>query len=177
MPPSRPATSIPNNLFVTGGSGGGVLTAWIVGKTDRFRRRGDAEAGDQLDQLRADHRLRRRFFARYWSARSGRGRTRRAIGSVRRSAWSATSRRRPWSSSAARIIAPPSARPSNIMPRCSCAACRRRWSRCRARATAASPRGRARRRPRRAAILAWFDRYRRKAAPVAPNEGLPPTAH
>lgn len=26
----------PNNLFVTGGSGGGVLTAWIVGKTDRF---------------------------------------------------------------------------------------------------------------------------------------------
>ena len=27
----------PNELFVTGGSGGGVLTAWIVGKTDRFR--------------------------------------------------------------------------------------------------------------------------------------------
>jgi acylaminoacyl-peptidase len=26
-----------NRLFVTGGSGGGVLTAWIVGKTDRFR--------------------------------------------------------------------------------------------------------------------------------------------
>ena len=26
-----------NQLFVTGGSGGGVLTAWIVGKTDRFR--------------------------------------------------------------------------------------------------------------------------------------------
>ncbi|MEO1969846.1 MAG: S9 family peptidase [Sphingomonadaceae bacterium] len=26
----------PNNLFVTGGSGGGVLTSWIVGKTDRF---------------------------------------------------------------------------------------------------------------------------------------------
>ena len=25
------------HLFVTGGSGGGVLTAWIVGKTDRFR--------------------------------------------------------------------------------------------------------------------------------------------
>lgn len=25
------------NLFVTGGSGGGVLTAWIVGKTDRFK--------------------------------------------------------------------------------------------------------------------------------------------
>lgn len=26
-----------DNLFVTGGSGGGVLTAWIVGMTDRFR--------------------------------------------------------------------------------------------------------------------------------------------
>jgi dipeptidyl aminopeptidase/acylaminoacyl peptidase len=26
-----------SNLFVTGGSGGGVLTAWIVGNTDRFR--------------------------------------------------------------------------------------------------------------------------------------------
>jgi acylaminoacyl-peptidase len=26
-----------DKLFVTGGSGGGVLTAWIVGKTDRFR--------------------------------------------------------------------------------------------------------------------------------------------
>jgi dipeptidyl aminopeptidase/acylaminoacyl peptidase len=27
----------PNHLYVTGGSGGGALTAWIVGKTDRFR--------------------------------------------------------------------------------------------------------------------------------------------
>lgn len=27
----------PNNLFVTGGSGGGILTAWIVGKTNRFK--------------------------------------------------------------------------------------------------------------------------------------------
>lgn len=27
----------PDNLFVTGGSGGGVLTAWIVGGTQRFR--------------------------------------------------------------------------------------------------------------------------------------------
>jgi len=26
-----------NQLFVTGGSGGGVLTAWIIGKTDRFK--------------------------------------------------------------------------------------------------------------------------------------------
>jgi dipeptidyl aminopeptidase/acylaminoacyl peptidase len=27
----------PNNLFVTGGSGGGVLSAWIIGSTDRFK--------------------------------------------------------------------------------------------------------------------------------------------
>lgn len=27
----------PDNLFVTGGSGGGVLTAWIIGKTNRFK--------------------------------------------------------------------------------------------------------------------------------------------
>src|SRR5690606_5205560 len=27
----------PDNLFVTGGSGGGILTAWIVGKTHRFK--------------------------------------------------------------------------------------------------------------------------------------------
>jgi len=26
-----------DNLFVTGGSGGGVLTCWLIGKTDRFR--------------------------------------------------------------------------------------------------------------------------------------------
>ena len=26
-----------NNLFITGGSGGGVLTAWSIGKTDRFQ--------------------------------------------------------------------------------------------------------------------------------------------
>ena len=27
----------PDRLFVTGGSGGGVLTSWIVGKTNRFK--------------------------------------------------------------------------------------------------------------------------------------------
>jgi dipeptidyl aminopeptidase/acylaminoacyl peptidase len=27
----------PDQLYVTGGSGGGVLTAWIVGHTHRFR--------------------------------------------------------------------------------------------------------------------------------------------
>jgi len=27
----------PNQLYVTGGSGGGVLTAWMIGRTDRFK--------------------------------------------------------------------------------------------------------------------------------------------
>lgn len=31
------ANADPDNLFITGGSGGGVLTAWSVGKTDRFK--------------------------------------------------------------------------------------------------------------------------------------------
>ena len=38
----------PDNLFVTGGSGGGVLTGWIIGKTDRFRAAVVPEAGHQL---------------------------------------------------------------------------------------------------------------------------------
>ena len=46
----------PEQLFVTGGSGGGVLTAWIVGHTDRFRAAVVGQAGDQLVQLRADRR-------------------------------------------------------------------------------------------------------------------------
>ena len=29
--------SDPDNLFVTGGSGGGILTAWLIGKTNRFK--------------------------------------------------------------------------------------------------------------------------------------------
>jgi dipeptidyl aminopeptidase/acylaminoacyl peptidase len=55
----------PNNLFVTGGSGGGILTAWIVGKTDRF----NAAAAQKpvinwtTQALTADGIP---FFARYW---------------------------------------------------------------------------------------------------------------
>ena len=45
-----------SNLFVTGGSAGGIMTAWIVGKTNRFRAAGVAEARRQLDQQDADRR-------------------------------------------------------------------------------------------------------------------------
>ena len=44
----------PDNLFVTGGSGGGVLTAWLVGKTGSVQGGGLAKAGDQLGQHGAD---------------------------------------------------------------------------------------------------------------------------
>jgi dipeptidyl aminopeptidase/acylaminoacyl peptidase len=39
-----------DNLYVSGGSGGGILTAWIVGRTDRFRAAATQHPGDQLDQ-------------------------------------------------------------------------------------------------------------------------------
>lgn len=55
----------PDNLFVTGGSGGGVLTAWIVGKTDRFK--AAVTQKPVIDwasfALTADGAP---FFARYW---------------------------------------------------------------------------------------------------------------
>jgi dipeptidyl aminopeptidase/acylaminoacyl peptidase len=54
-----------DNLFVTGGSGGGVLTAWIVGKTDRFK--AAATQKPVIDwasfALTADNPA---FFSRYW---------------------------------------------------------------------------------------------------------------
>jgi dipeptidyl aminopeptidase/acylaminoacyl peptidase len=55
----------PGNLFVTGGSGGGVLTAWIVGKTDRFRAAVSAKPviNWQSFVLTSDQ---TNFFARYW---------------------------------------------------------------------------------------------------------------
>ena len=45
-----------DNLFVTGSSGGGVLTAWIVGHTDRFRAAVSPAPGHQLALLRGDDR-------------------------------------------------------------------------------------------------------------------------
>lgn len=54
-----------NNLFVTGGSGGGVLTAWIVGKTDRFKAAVVAKPVINWTSfvLYADGAA---FFAKYW---------------------------------------------------------------------------------------------------------------
>ncbi|MGH9867977.1 MAG: prolyl oligopeptidase family serine peptidase [Candidatus Polarisedimenticolia bacterium] len=55
------------NLFVTGGSGGGVLTAWIVGKTDRFRAAVSAKPVINWHSfvLVSDQPS---FFTRYWFA-------------------------------------------------------------------------------------------------------------
>lgn len=55
----------PDNLFVTGGSGGGVLTSWIIGKTSRFK--AAATQKPVIDwssfALTADGAP---FFSRYW---------------------------------------------------------------------------------------------------------------
>lgn len=54
-----------SNLYVTGGSGGGVLTAWIVGKTDRFKAAVVAKPVINWASfvLHADNPA---FFAKYW---------------------------------------------------------------------------------------------------------------
>lgn len=54
-----------DNLFVTGGSGGGVLTAWIVGKTDRFKAAVVAKPVINWYSfvLHADNPV---FFSKYW---------------------------------------------------------------------------------------------------------------
>jgi dipeptidyl aminopeptidase/acylaminoacyl peptidase len=55
----------PARLYVTGGSGGGVLTSWIVGKTDRFRAAVVAKPVINWSSfvLTADF---TNFFYRYW---------------------------------------------------------------------------------------------------------------
>jgi acylaminoacyl-peptidase len=55
----------PENLFVTGGSGGGVLTAWLVGRTNRFRAAVSAKPVINWYSfvLTADMNY---FFSRYW---------------------------------------------------------------------------------------------------------------
>lgn len=52
-------------LYVTGGSGGGALTAWIVGKTDRFRAAVVAKPVINWTSfvLTADHSY---YFSKYW---------------------------------------------------------------------------------------------------------------
>jgi len=54
-----------SHLFVTGGSGGGVLTAWIVGKTERFRAAVVAKPVIHWTSfvLTADHSS---YFTKYW---------------------------------------------------------------------------------------------------------------
>ena len=55
----------PQALFVTGGSGGGVLTSWIVGKTDRFKAAATQKPviNWTTQVLTADNPA---FFGRYW---------------------------------------------------------------------------------------------------------------
>jgi dipeptidyl aminopeptidase/acylaminoacyl peptidase len=55
----------PDHLFVTGGSGGGVLTSWIVGKTNRFKAAATQKPVIHWSSmaLTSDGPA---FFARYW---------------------------------------------------------------------------------------------------------------
>lgn len=55
----------PDQLFVTGGSGGGVLTSWIVGKTGRFKAAATQKPviNWTTQALTADNPA---FFGRYW---------------------------------------------------------------------------------------------------------------
>lgn len=55
----------PEQLFVTGGSGGGVLTSWIVGKTDRFKAAATQKPviNWTSQALTADNPA---FFGKYW---------------------------------------------------------------------------------------------------------------
>lgn len=55
----------PNRLYVTGGSGGGILSSWIVGKTDRFQAAAVIKPVINWYSfaLTSDH---YNFFARYW---------------------------------------------------------------------------------------------------------------
>ena len=57
----------PAQLFVTGGSGGGILTAWIVTRTDRFRAAASVKPVINWTSfvLTADQ---TNFFTRYWFA-------------------------------------------------------------------------------------------------------------
>ena len=70
------------NMFVYGCSGGGVLTAWIVGHTDSLCGGVIELPGDQLDQLRRHDRRRR---AGTGTSRSSRGRIRANTCAVHRS--------------------------------------------------------------------------------------------
>ena len=80
---------MPNNLFVTGGSGGGVLTAWIVGKTDRFRAAVVAKPVINWSSFVLTSDI-NNFFYRYWFGALALGTAASNTGAVRRCRWWAT---------------------------------------------------------------------------------------
>lgn len=75
----------PDNLFVTGGSGGGVLTAWVVGKTDRFKAAASQKPVIDWGSFTLTSDARRSTTTTGSTSRSGKSRW--STGSARRSAW------------------------------------------------------------------------------------------
>ena len=78
------------HLFVTGGSGGGVLTAWIVGRTDRFKAAAAQKPVINWASEVADH-GRLHVHGQVLVRQHAVGRSRRPTGSARRCRWSGKS--------------------------------------------------------------------------------------
>ena len=114
-----------DQLFVTGGSGGGVLTAWIVGHTDRFRAAVSAKPVINWYSfvLTADS---YNFFHKYWFSAPP-GRIPSSTSSARRCPTSATSRPRRCCSPARSTTARRCPSRSSSTRRSSCARSTPRW--------------------------------------------------
>ncbi len=133
----------PDNLFVTGGSGGGVLTAWVVGKTNRFRAAAAQKPVINMASqvLTADGTP---YFARYWFGKlpweDPQGYWARSplslVGNVKTPTLVVVG---------SEDYRTPVSEASNIIPRFSSRACRPRWSRFPAHPTTSSGARRSRR--------------------------------
>jgi dipeptidyl aminopeptidase/acylaminoacyl peptidase len=83
-----------DNLFVTGGSAGGIMTAWIVGKTDRFT--ASAVIKPVMNWISKRLPLTIIMAMPIIAIRDSRGRTSKSIGTILPFHWSATLKRPRW---------------------------------------------------------------------------------
>ena len=102
----------PKKLCVTGGSGGGLLTAWAIGHTDRFAAAVSQYPGDRLGHP-GRHRRRRLHSLGAMDEDVAVGRSASSSSSIRRFTSRRISRPPPWSSPANRIAERPLRRVRN----------------------------------------------------------------